>query len=361
MILYLSIGVVIVVSLFIVYNRQSPRTNEAAILLIVYAVTLVSFYLSDIDKRKTEIEKESKFSSYVAYSKKDRHIKEIPLMRYYAATAGTIVVDESLPAFLLRISDNPEHSLDSNAPFKHKKYSHFLRDFMELKVINVMVTSSYHYQNPEPHATAFRFASNVTIEQDLKKIIKSNNRITLDELSVTLKENQLFNSFLQNEHINSLVTANWKDGIGIPEGAEISMKLDHPSDTESRITMTVYNRRFPFFKDSLSIHLGVNDEGDGPLGEWLTAYNNPENFGNYMDYIATESDLTIQTRFASFTLWNPSHIVYQKWLNYLFDSLKFKLDFAEDYKHVDRRMIQSIFESTSVIKHKLDEIEKTHK
>src|SRR5271157_1694892 len=112
MILYLSIILVVFIGLFIFFNRQSPRTSEVAILLIIYAVTIFSFYLSDINKKKTETypaEKSNTYSSYVAYSKKERHIKEIPLMRYYAATAGTTVSSESLPTFLLRNSKNANH------------------------------------------------------------------------------------------------------------------------------------------------------------------------------------------------------------------------------------------------------------
>lgn len=363
MILYLSIILVSITGFFIFFNRQSPRTNEVAILLIIYAVTLLSFYLSDINKRKAEnyiSEKRSTYSSYVAYSIKDSHIKEIPLMRYYATTAGTTVYSESLPAFLLRVSHNPSHTLDKTKPFKHNMYPHLLRDYMELKVINILVWSSRSYQQPEPHASAIRFATNVSVDQDIKSVIKSTKRISLEELSAKLKDNQLYQSFLLDDKLTPWLVAQWKDGLAIPQNTEASLIVEHPSDKESKIVLTFHKRGLPFFSDSLIINVSVNDDAEEGIhfGAWLTAYNNPENFGTFMDYIVTEPNLTVKTEFSSFTLSNPSHVLHQKWCDYLYEGLKFKLDFAEDYKYIDRRMIQSIFESSRVMKHRLDEIEK---
>lgn len=360
MILYISIILLSIVILFIYLNRQSPRTNEVIILLIIYAFTLLSFYLSDINKRKTEIEKKSTYSNYVAYSKKEQHIKEIPLMRFYATTGGTAVYSESLPAFLLRNSSNPDHTLDTKKPFKNMNFPHFLRDFMEMKIINILVWSSRNYLQPEPHASAVRFSTNVAADEDLLKVIKSSKRITFDQLSDKLQENQLYQSFLTDNKLKPWLVSHWKEGISAPDDAEASLSIEHPSDKESKIILAFHNKSTSFITDSLVISVKVDDEAEEGIhfGTWITAYNNPENFGTFIDYIVSEPDLTVKTEFSSLTLWNPSHRIYQKWCDYLYEVLKFKLDFAEDYKHIDRRMTQSIFERTTVIKQKLDAIEK---
>jgi Ca2+/Na+ antiporter len=353
MILFLSLLVIFLLSFFILINKQSPSIDYVAILLIVYAFTIFGFLWSDMSKRKLSAEKNVTFSSYHAYSKKTANFIEFPKMKYYAFS-GT-VHDDSLPTFLLKNNLIPDITVDSGRPFMPDGYPNFSNDYMVLKVLNTLIWSSYSFHKIEAHASTFGATTYVGIASEINKIIKSKERISFDMLSSLLKDNKLFQLMTKNQRAIDWAKNNWKTGIAMPADARCEIHIKQYNKNHTLISLSIIGNYFKFFtfRNNLTINIITDESGGIRIGTWIMDYQDPEQFGLPLDYLVVEPELSVKTNFNRFTIWNDRSILYQKWLNYLADSLNEKLNFEEDFKYLPDKMIKDILRKTRYIQKEL--------